>query len=135
MMQTKALLIIMSHLSDAEEGANNSLRVIHHIEFAKFLMLELKGDLTQEIDADEMYAKFRKNKEWSDRPCVSLEEIKAFALTDKEIRFTIEGCLSNREKLKAVKYLIDKGKAADVRIGLKDAKDYVDALQVEIENA
>lgn len=59
----------------------------------------------------------------------------SFALTDKEIRFTIEGCLSNREKLKAVKYLIDKGKAADVRIGLKDAKDYVDALQVEIENA
>jgi hypothetical protein len=53
----KASLIVMSHLSDAQESnikPNSDL----NINFAKFIIMWCKGDLTQEIDGDEMWEKY-----------------------------------------------------------------------------
>ena len=55
-MITKALIVVMSHLSDAQmeidcglhESANN------HINFAKYICTRVI-DLNQEIDPDDMY--------------------------------------------------------------------------------
>jgi hypothetical protein len=63
-MKTKASLIVMSHLSDAQETLNyNNVSnytdsIKRNINFAKYVILQCKGDLNQEIDADEMYIKF-----------------------------------------------------------------------------
>jgi hypothetical protein len=53
-MKTKASLIVMSHLSDAQEMLNHSNLVWanDHINFAKYVIMKCKGDLTKEIDAD-----------------------------------------------------------------------------------
>ena len=60
-METKASLIVMSHLSDAQEclGAGMSQENANrNINFAKFIILECKGDLNQLIDADLIWEKF-----------------------------------------------------------------------------
>lgn len=57
----KASLIVMSHLSDAQESnikANANLNV----NFAKFIILQCKGDLNQLIDADEMWERYLNRK-------------------------------------------------------------------------
>ena len=36
-----------------------------HINFAKYVILKCKGDLTQEIDADELWNEFAKSKYFS----------------------------------------------------------------------
>ena len=60
MEATKAILIVSSHLSDAQEIILNSLGVeaIKRINFIKFVIWHCKGDLNQKIDADELWAKF-----------------------------------------------------------------------------
>lgn len=73
-MTTKASMVVMSHLSDAQEmisfccngGASES------INFAKYVVLQTKGDLTQEIDEQAMYQdflkEFSKTQECKDMP-------------------------------------------------------------------
>lgn len=56
----KASFVVMSHLSDAQEmisyvcGSSAS----ESINFAKYIILQTKGDLNQMIDADKMYKEF-----------------------------------------------------------------------------
>jgi len=59
-MKTKASIVVMSHLSDAQELTLNSsgIEAIKHINFVKFIILQCNGDLNQEIDADKLWAKF-----------------------------------------------------------------------------
>jgi hypothetical protein len=64
MEKIKASMVVMSHLSDAQElisyccGSSAS----EDINFAKYVILQTKGDLNQEINADEMYKEFLKRK-------------------------------------------------------------------------
>jgi hypothetical protein len=62
-MKTKAKLVIMSHLSNAQEMINhsNSQWAIDCINFAKYLLLHCGNDLEQEIDADYMYRMFQES--------------------------------------------------------------------------
>ena len=60
----KAKLVIMSHLSDAQEGIDglmdtSSVRLCNKdINFAKFLILKYYDNLDVEIDADEEFKEF-----------------------------------------------------------------------------
>jgi len=60
----KASMVVMSHLSDTQEQLSWELNraeredAIKRINFAKFVILQTNGDLTQEIDADGMWDKF-----------------------------------------------------------------------------
>ena len=62
-MKTKALIVVMSHLSDAQEEMNNAgnREANHHINFAKYLCFHVV-DLSKEIDADAMYESYIKSK-------------------------------------------------------------------------
>jgi hypothetical protein len=58
-MKTKASIIVMSHLSDAQEICPSIPKnAILNINFAKFIILECKGNLNQEIDPDIFWEKF-----------------------------------------------------------------------------
>jgi hypothetical protein len=59
-MITKASIIVMSHLSDSQEELNMGLKhsVNSHINFAKYVILQTKGDLNTEIDADALWEAF-----------------------------------------------------------------------------
>ena len=58
-MITKASIVVMSHLSDAQELMSYSNREAEHRNnFAKFIILRTCGDLTQEIDPDALYDEF-----------------------------------------------------------------------------
>jgi len=64
-METKASMVVMSHLSDAQEQirmgyATNA--TILNINFIKFIILETDGDLNKMIDADLLWEKFTNNK-------------------------------------------------------------------------
>jgi hypothetical protein len=62
-METKASMVVMSHLSDAQEciGICMSQENAHkNINFAKFVILETDGDLNMMIDADSLWEKFNK---------------------------------------------------------------------------
>ena len=50
----------MSHLSNAQEeiGFMVGSSAIESINFAKYVIIETKGNLNQDIDADAMYTKF-----------------------------------------------------------------------------
>lgn len=52
-MKTKASVVAMSHLNDF-----NNDEIYNHISFVQFLIFHLDGDLTQEIDPDEMWKRF-----------------------------------------------------------------------------
>ena len=59
-MKLKASMVVMSHLSDAQEmihlpGLGDANE---QINFAKYIILETRGDLTEEINADEMWDNF-----------------------------------------------------------------------------
>lgn len=57
-------MVVMSHLSDAQELINYSCgsSANEDINFAKYVILQCKGDLTQEINPDEMYKEFLNRK-------------------------------------------------------------------------
>jgi hypothetical protein len=63
-MILKASMVVMSHLSDTQEQLSWELNraeredAIKRLNFAKFVILQTNGDLTQEIDADAMWDKF-----------------------------------------------------------------------------
>ena len=56
----KASTVVMSHLSDTQEmiEVGMKLNAVKRINFAKYIILQCKGDLTQEIDPDKMYKEF-----------------------------------------------------------------------------
>jgi hypothetical protein len=59
-MKERARMVIMSHLSDAQElnGVSGKTARVHiHINFAKFLILKY-ADTDVEIDPDAEYAEF-----------------------------------------------------------------------------
>jgi hypothetical protein len=64
MNKTKASIVVMSHLSDAQELIIRRLMIEGnlHINFAKYLIFHLGGDLRVEIDADEWFARFLKSQ-------------------------------------------------------------------------
>ena len=53
-MLTKASIVVMSNLSDAQIGINTN----HRINFAKYVILQCNGNLNQDINPDAMYKKF-----------------------------------------------------------------------------
>lgn len=59
----KASLVVMSHLSDAQEmmSQNNLVWANDHINFAKYVILRNR-DLNKEIDADELWLEFVNSK-------------------------------------------------------------------------
>lgn len=58
-MKTKASIIVMSHLSDANIEINiNSIQAQKRIEFVKFLVFKLNGNLNQEIEPDKYWDEF-----------------------------------------------------------------------------
>jgi len=61
-MKTRASLIVMSHLSDVQTGLEwDKQREI--LNFVKYIILNLKGDLNCEIDPDDKWNEFlRTNK-------------------------------------------------------------------------
>ena len=58
----KASMVVMSHLSDAQEmiGFVCGDSAVESINFAKYVISVTNGDLTQEIDEQEMYQSFLK---------------------------------------------------------------------------
>ena len=55
----KAEIVVQSHLNDADiELAFNVEQAKHRIQFVKFIVWKLNGNLQQQIDADEMYSEF-----------------------------------------------------------------------------
>jgi hypothetical protein len=56
----------MSHLSDVQEGLEYIFHIDQRIEidnklnFVKWLIIKLEGNLNQDIDPDKMYEEFRK---------------------------------------------------------------------------
>ena len=63
-MMIKAQIVVMSHLSDAQEELNMGLKVSvdSHINFAKYVIIHCKGDLNKEIDADALWSLFMETK-------------------------------------------------------------------------
>ena len=64
METTKAILIVSSHLSDAQELIIRRMMIEgnQHINFAKYVMWHCKGDLNQKIDADKFWEEFIKTQ-------------------------------------------------------------------------
>lgn len=62
-MKMKASMLVMSHLSDAQELINmgSGKNASNEINFGKFVILYCKGDLNIEVDADVLWEHF-KNK-------------------------------------------------------------------------
>ena len=62
-MKTKASLIVMSHLSDAQEMLSHSNLVWanDHINFAKYVILRIR-DLNKEIDAEILWLDYMNSK-------------------------------------------------------------------------
>ena len=59
-MKVKASMVVMSHLSDAQEIITHTsgVEATKRINFAKFIILRTNGDLTQEIDPDALWEEF-----------------------------------------------------------------------------
>ena len=61
----------MSHLSDAQEISHYDMTLqdlkIHdnHINFAKYIIMQCKGDLTIEIDVDLFWTNYVKSKSFN----------------------------------------------------------------------
>lgn len=64
MLPVKASIVVMSYLSDSEllMSMGQVVEAKAKIRFAKYIILKTKGDLTQEIDAEEMYEDCINNK-------------------------------------------------------------------------
>lgn len=59
-METKAAIVVMSHLSDAqvESQIGDNVQVNSRINFAKYIILETGGNLNKLIDVDYYWKKF-----------------------------------------------------------------------------
>lgn len=60
----KARMVVMSHLSDAQEHCYRAMNAeaVMRINFAKYIILKLGGDLSQEINPDEFWEEFQKSR-------------------------------------------------------------------------
>jgi len=57
--KVNASIVVMSHLSDVMMDMKYQPKTAElRINFAKYLILQLYGNLNQDIDVDAMYAKF-----------------------------------------------------------------------------
>jgi len=54
----KGSVIVMSHLSDAHILARNLIEQVKRIEFAKFVINSLDGDLTFDVNGDQLWNDF-----------------------------------------------------------------------------
>jgi hypothetical protein len=54
---TKAVMVVMSHLSDAQEEISTNA-INHRLDFVKYIILQCEGDLTKYINVDAMYEVF-----------------------------------------------------------------------------
>ena len=62
MILMKASMLVMSHLSDAQElntFNNHEYEVNEQINFAKFVISKCKGNLNIEVDPDDLWKKFK----------------------------------------------------------------------------
>jgi hypothetical protein len=59
MNEVRAKIVVMSHLSDAGFEVNvNPIQAQKRIEFAKFIILKVKGDLNLMIDPTKLWDEF-----------------------------------------------------------------------------
>jgi len=60
MNKVKASIVVMSHLSDAQEINSHSsgIEANKRINFAKFVINKTNGDLTKQIDPDKLWSEF-----------------------------------------------------------------------------
>jgi hypothetical protein len=61
MNEIKASIVVMSHLSDAQEMLtyrNMVNEANKHINFTKYIIIQTEGDLTKKIDVDKMWVDF-----------------------------------------------------------------------------
>lgn len=63
-LTVKARIIVMSHLSDAQEHCYRAMsaEAITRINFAKYIILKTGGDLSQEINPDQYWGEFQKSR-------------------------------------------------------------------------
>jgi len=70
-MKLSAQMVCMSHLSDVQEenSFTNDIpdqeaarveRIRHRVNFVKYIMMKLDGNLNQDIDPNKMYTEFTK---------------------------------------------------------------------------
>ena len=70
-MKISAQMVCMSHLSDVQEEnsfkmtteageADRVERIRHRVNFVKYIMMKLDGNLNQDIDPNKMYTEFTK---------------------------------------------------------------------------
>lgn len=59
-MEVKASIVVQSHLSDSlvEITSTSGVTAIARLRFVKYIINECKGDLNQEINADELWEEF-----------------------------------------------------------------------------
>lgn len=57
-MKIKAKLVVMSHLSDIQDGVFQDSEINDRISFVKIIILHCNGDLNKEINPDEIWNDF-----------------------------------------------------------------------------
>lgn len=119
MFPVKASIVVMSHLSDVEIDGH-----VWRLEFIKFIILTLDGDLNQQIDPDAMYAEFTADKTYRNMESMNQAEINRFVT--ETMLMNIKNFLIDNLKLSAIKLLIDEAKKDGKKISLREGKDYVD---------
>ena len=145
-MNLSARMVVMSHLSDVQETLSyNERNSSQHINFAKFIIGKTNGDLTQMIDADEMWLEFqhvmnnqvqpkRKTIVAYNTAGVQVESEEIFA---DEIKEFIQGDIMNEiirmlktdsttsGRISTIQYLKKQGADKEKFIGLRYAKDII----------
>ena len=60
----KASMVVMSHLSNAQEMMNKGIPLWanNYINFAKYVVMKCKGDLTQEINPKALWRTFAETR-------------------------------------------------------------------------
>jgi hypothetical protein len=56
-LMVKASITVMSHLSDAQVRPNDPMSK-HHINFAKYIILQTNGNLNKEVDVNTLWEKY-----------------------------------------------------------------------------
>ena len=67
-MKISAQMVCMSHLSDVQEMNGSTWKedtkrieeIRYRVNFVKYIMMKLDGNLNQDIDPDKMYTEFTK---------------------------------------------------------------------------
>ena len=103
-MKLKASMVVMSHLSDAQEMIIRRIMVWgnDHINFAKYVILKCQGDLTQEIDPDLLWLEFVNSRFFSGNTFKhpELKENEEFILNVRDDEDWGAGLLENYKSLR-----------------------------------